>query len=294
MYLRSAFLTMLRSRWAPVCNFLLAGAVVLVAAAPDFGLRWVTGWQAFTALALLFLLSQLFGVLVHGSATQSYIDTFSELGYVISSLADGARDLGGGPQILVAPTQAIEALLRRAREFVGDTLKLPVGSQLSATLLLPVVQNDEVVGLQANYRAELRWNSVRRIVPLSAPGAGQAFTTGHAQGVPDIEQWEPTLDNRPRRYRSIAAFPVLAGEKDQCPVVLAVISLDCAVPMVFTTKRVQRELAPFIQPIAQLIGLALRLHEEEKKKSSSPAVTLQMLATDTHNPLVTPGSQAEA
>lgn len=273
LYVRSAFLTLLRSRWASPLNFLLAAAVVLFAAAPDFGVEWARGRVAFAVLSGLFLLSQLFGVLIQGSATQAYIDTFRSLANIISGLADGASGNGAGPQILVHPSQAIEALLRRARDFANDTLKLPVGSELSATLLLPVVdQSGKVQGLQATFRAELKWNPIRRIVPLDSPGAGRAFTTGRATGVGDIAEVLERKDGSAWPYRSIGAFPVLAGYREECPTPLGVIVLDCAVPFVFTQERVDRELAPFLEPIAQLVGLALRLQQqvEAERKEESP------------------------
>lgn len=278
MYVRSAFLTLLRSRWASGANFLLAAAVVLFAAAPDFGIEWAKGWWAFGLLCALFLSSQAFGVLIKGSATQAYIDTFSALANIISGLADGTAGNGSGPQILVHPSQAIEALLRRARDFANDTLRLPLGSNLSATLLLPVLdESGQVQGLQATYRAELKFNSVRRIIPLDTPGAGQAFTTGRATGVGDIAEVRERSDGSPWPYRSIAAFPVLAGVREECPTALGVIALDCAVPFIFTQQRVERELAPFVEPIAQLVGLALRLQQENEfeRRERAPEGILQ-------------------
>lgn len=280
LYVKSAFLTLLRSRWASPLNFILAAAVVLFAAAPDFGVRWVTGWMAFAVLCILFLASQFIGVLIQGSATQAYIDTFSSLANIISGLADGTGGNGSGPQILVHPSQAIEALLRRARDFTNDTLKLPMGSQLTATLLLPVLdQSGKVLGLQATYRSELKWNPIRRVIPLDSPGAGQAFSTGRATGVADITELLERSDGTPWLYRSIAAFPVLAGYREECPTSLGVIALDCTVPFMFTQQRVHRELAPFLEPIAQLVGLALRLQQQveaERTKGSTDRILHEM------------------
>ena len=280
MYVRSALLTLLRSRWASAANFVLAASVVLFASLPDFGFKWATGWLAFGLLFLLFLSSQAFGVLIQGSATQAYIDTFSALANIISGLADGAGGNGSGPQILVHPSQAIEALLRRARDFANDTLRLPLGSNLSATLLLPVLdESGQVQGLQATYRAELKFISVRRIIPLDTPGAGQAFTSGRATGVADIAELRERSDGTPWPYRSIAAFPVLAGFREECPTALGVIALDCAVPFIFTQQRVERELAPFVEPIAQLVGLALRLQQQsepERKDRAAEEILQEM------------------
>jgi hypothetical protein len=255
----------MRSRIAPVVNFLLSVSVVAFAASPSFGLQLLAGWPAIVVLVALFLFAQLFSAFLKGTTIKCYIDTFSSLAGIISSLADGTN---AGPRILLQPSHAIEALLRRAREFANDTLRIPADARLTATLMLPVYNEDgSVRGLQAAYRAELQWNPQRKVVPLDAPGAGKAFTTGRPQGVPDIAELVRRDPRDPWPYRSIAAFPVLAGDYEDCPRSIGVITLDCIVPLIFTDSCVRRQLAPFIQPIAQLVGLAMRLHAETQSSA---------------------------
>jgi hypothetical protein len=65
---------------------------------------------------------------------------------------------------------------------------------------------------------------------------------------------------RGRPYKSIAAYPVIVGERGAGGRIRAVMSIDADVPNLFTKKAVS-EMAPFIHPIAQLIGLALVTQE---------------------------------
>lgn len=69
---------------------------------------------------------------------------------------------------------------------------------------------------------------------------------------------------RGRPYKSIAAYPITVGERGAGGKVRAVVSIDADVPNLLT-KKVVAEMAPFIHPIAQLIGLALVTQERRSK-----------------------------
>jgi hypothetical protein len=66
---------------------------------------------------------------------------------------------------------------------------------------------------------------------------------------------------RGRPYKSVGSFPVIVGAPGAGGRVRAVLSLDASVPHVFTDKAVGN-LAWFINPIAQVIGLILVTQEQ--------------------------------
>ena len=77
--------------------------------------------------------------------------------------------------------------------------------------------------------------------------------------VPDTDAI-PEGRMRGRPYKSIGTFPVVVGAPGAGGRVRAVLSLDATAPHVFTKKAVS-ELASFINPIAQVIGLILVTQE---------------------------------
>jgi hypothetical protein len=67
------------------------------------------------------------------------------------------------------------------------------------------------------------------------------------------ESVNPRVQGRP--YRSIAAFPVIVGA-GRYRRVCGVLTLDATTPYVFTPKSMT-VVAPYMHPIAQLIGLVM-------------------------------------
>lgn len=256
------FVVILSSRYAPWIARALTLATLAYAAAPDFGFDRLKGWRFFAVLVVLYLLARSAETLVHGTELDSYRRTFKEIAGLISSLAGVQR--GGTPEIIRDPNRSIEALLRRARELAESSIKLPAGQRMTANLLLPVQDEvtDEIAGLKATMQDDYLPDRTHEVIPLDAPGAPEAFLTGKAIAVPCTDnETHPRIQGK--NYKSIALFPICVGEPAGDGVIVAVLSIDSTKPYTFEDGDV-KQIAPFIMPIAQLVGLALELRKEAR------------------------------
>lgn len=251
----------LRSRFARWLPLVVTGAGYLYAAAPDFGVEALKGWIGLGGLLLFWIASSYVTETVSGAEIDSYRAAFKSVGEIISALA-GADDGNGEPQLLRDPLEAIDILLRRAQGLAVVSLHPPPGCEIAAHLLLPEWGTKrgkkQILGLCATRHDDFRPDRTHETIRLDSPGAGVAFT-GVLAAVPDTDAlYDPRL--RGRAYKSIGAFPIVVGGR-----VRAVLTLDATVAYVFTDKTVLR-LFPFINPVAQLIGLALATQERREKR----------------------------
>lgn len=252
----------LRSRFARWVPFLLTGVGYAYAAAPDFGVTALQSRFGLLGLIVLWATSYYVTQLVTGSEIDAYRAAYKSVGDIISSLShdpDGA----GTPRLVQDPTDAIEALLRRAREIALASLRPHGDCAVTAHLLVPEWEARRgrplLVGLRATRHDDFRPDRVHELISLDAPGAGLAFSTGEPRAVWDTDAL-PDGRMRGRPYKSVGAFPVIVGAPGAGGRVRAVLSLDASVPHVFTDKSVG-SLASFINPIAQVIGLLLVTQE---------------------------------
>ena len=202
---------------------------------------------------------------VTGAQIDSYRATFKSVGEIISALA-GADDAHGEPQLLREPHEAIDILLRRAQGLAVVSLHPPPGCEIAAHLLLPEWTikrgKKQILGLRARRHDDFRPERIHELIRLDSPGAGVAFS-GVIAAVQDTDALDdPRVTGRV--YRSIGAFPIVVGQGEAHGRVRAVLTLDATAAYVFTEETVLG-LAPFINPIAQLIGLALAIQERREK-----------------------------
>lgn len=255
---------MLRSRlarWAPA---VVTGAGYVYASAPDFGITRVRGGWGLVGLFLFWVAGQNLSQLLVASRLDAIGYSLESVGGIVSSLSI-APEGKAPPRLLDDPAVAIDALLRRAQEIARDWLRPPSDCLIAAHLLIPewgMVRGREViVGLRAARHDDYRPDRAHQLVALDAPGAGDAFMTGQRAVVSDTDATsDPRFAGKP--YKSLVAFPVLAGKRGAGGRVHAVLSLDATVPNVFTEKAVAR-LAPILHPIAQVIGLALVIQQRK-------------------------------
>lgn len=248
----------LRSRFARWLPFVLTGIGYAYAAAPDFGVGALQGRFGFLGLIVLWVASHYVTQLVNGSEIGAYHTAYKSVGDIISSLS-GDPDGAGTSLLAQEPTEAIDALLRRAREIAFAALRPHADCTITAHLLVPEWEARRgravLVGLRATRHDDYRPDRAHEPISLDSPGAGLAFSTGEACAVADTDTFpDPRMRGRP--YKSIGAFPVIVGPRGAGGRVRAVLSLDASVPHVFTDKSV-RNLASLISPISQLIGLIL-------------------------------------
>lgn len=252
----------LRSRFARWLPFMLTGIGYAYAAAPDFGVTALQGRFGLVGLIVLWTASYYVTQLVTGSEIDAYRAAYKSVGDIISSLSHDP-DGTGTPLLVQDPTDAIEALLRRAREIAIASVRPHADCTVTAHLLVPEWEprrgRPVLVGLRATRHDDFRPDRVHELISLDAPGAGLAFSTGEPRAVPDTDA-VPGGRMRSRPYKSIGAFPVIVGAPGAGGRVRAVLSLDASVPHVFTDKAVGG-LASFINPIAQVIGLILVTQE---------------------------------
>jgi hypothetical protein len=253
----------LRSRFARWVPFLLTGMGYAYAAAPDFGMTGLQTRLGFGGLIVLWIVSHYVSQLVAGSEINEYRSAYKSVGDIISALSHDS-DGTGTPRLVQDPTEAIEALLRRAREIAVATVRPHADCIVTAHLLVPEWEprrgRPVLVGLRATRHDDFRPDRVHELISLDAPGAGLAFSTGEPQAVWDMDAL-PDGRIRGRHYKSVAAFPVIVGAPGAGGRVRAVLSLDASVPHVGTDKRLGG-LASFINPIAQVIGLILVTQEQ--------------------------------
>lgn len=251
------------ARWAP---FLLTGLGYLYASAPDFGITVLQSRWGFLGLVLLWITSHHVTQLVTGSEIAAYRSAFRSVGDIISVLSADV-DETGAPRLVQAPAEAIDALLRRAREIAVTALRPHADCTITAHLLVPEWGEKRgrsvIVGLRASRHDDFRPDRSHEVISLDSPGAGRAFSTGEPSAVPDTERVASArIQGRP--YKSVAAFPVIIGARGRGGRVRAVVTLDATSAYVFTEKSIAR-LASFINPVAQLIGLALVTREQRER-----------------------------
>lgn len=249
---RGGFETALRTRYSFHVAKAASLALFLYAAAPDFGFK-VESRYALAGLALLWAATEYVQQLIAGREMGGYRATFLSLGKIISSLA--GLQSGSGPQLLRDPLAPVEILLRRARDLGQASLKPPAGCTLTSSLLVPEWKGGAVSGLTLLAQDDFRPGEDHPCIPLDAPGAGAAFSAGKAVAVQNTaRENHPRVCNR--TYRSIGAFPIWLYDGTGSGRVVAILTLDATTPYVLTQHAVD-ELHPFIDPIAQLIGLVL-------------------------------------
>lgn len=227
-------------------------ALFVAVAAPDvFGVK---GWRWMAGLIAIYLLSEWVRRLAQGIAMSRHTKVSQDLGALISSIA-GMHAGTAEPQLIRKPEDAIGLLLRRACELAGVTLLVPPGCEISANLLLPVKDGEQLVGLKVAAQDDYRPGRHHPLIPLDAPGAPFTLSTGEPCCIPfTSEVKHPRL--RGRRYRSMATFPIMVGEPGTTGQQVAVLAMDATEPYVFDPRAVTH-LGPFLSPVAQLIGLAL-------------------------------------
>lgn len=227
-------------------------ALFVAVASPDlFGVK---GWRWMAGLITIYLLSEWVRILVQGNVLRGHTKVFEDVGDLISSIA-GMHAGTAKPQLIRRPEDAIGLLLRRACELARVTLRLPSGCEISANLLLPVKDGEQLVGLQVAAQDDYRAGRHHPVIPLDAPGAPFTLSTGEPCCIPfTSEVKHPRL--RGRKYRSMATFPIMVGEPGTTGQQVAVLAMDATEPYVFDPRAVAR-LGPLLSPMAQLIGLAL-------------------------------------
>lgn len=221
-------------------------------ASPDlFGVK---GWRWMVGLVAIYALSEWFRILAHGNALNTHRRVSEGLAGVISSIA-GMHTGNAEPQIVRKPEDAIGLLLRRACDLAHVVLRPPPGCEITANLVLPVIQDERATGFRVTAQDDHRPGREHSIIPLDAPGAPFTFSTGHPCCIPfTLDVKHPRL--RGRTYRSLGTFPIFVGEPGTTGQVVGILALDATEPYVFDEGGVTR-LGPLVSPVAQLIGLAL-------------------------------------
>lgn len=227
-------------------------ALFAAVAAPDvFGVK---GWRWMASLIAIYLLSEWVRRLAQGIAMSRHTKVSQDLGALISSIA-GMHAGTAEPQLIRKPEDAIGLLLRRACELARVTLLLPPDCEISANLLLPLKDGEQLVGLKVAAQDDYRPDRHHPVIPLDAPGAPFTLSTGEPCCIPFTSGVKhPRLSGR--RYRSMATFPIMVGEPGTTAQAIAVLAMDATEPYVFDPRAVA-QLGPFLSPVAQLIGLAL-------------------------------------
>ncbi len=153
-----------RSRSMPLIVAGLQLALFIGVAAPDvFGVK---GWRWMAGLIALYLLSEWFRGLAQGSVLRRHTKVFEDVGDLISSIA-GMHAGTAEPQIVRKPEDAIGLLLRRACELARVTLLLPPGCEISANLLLPVKDGEQLAGLKVAAQDDYRPGATTLSSPLT-------------------------------------------------------------------------------------------------------------------------------
>lgn len=227
-------------------------ALFVAVAAPDlFGVK---GWRWMASLITIYLLSEWVRRLAQGIAMSRHTKVSQDLGALISSIA-GMHAGTAEPQLIRKPEDAIGLLLRRACELARVTLLLPPDCEISANLLLPLKDGEQLTGFKVAAQDDYRPGRHHPVIPLDAPGAPFTLSTGEPCCIPfTSEVKHPRLSGR--RYRSMATFPIMVGEPGTTGQQVAVLAMDATEPYVFDPRAVA-QLGPFLSPVAQLIGLAL-------------------------------------
>lgn len=227
-------------------------ALFVGVASPDlFGVK---GWRWMVGLVAIYLLSEWFRGLARAGVLDHHRKVFENVGELISSMA-GMHAGDATPQMVRKPEDAIGLLLRRACELVQITLRPPLGCEITASLVLPVIEDQRPTGFRVTAQDDFRPGREHPIIPLDAPGAPFTFSTGRPCSVPSTSEVKhPRVQGR--RYRSIGTFPIMVGEPGTTGQVIGILALDATEPYIFDSGAMTH-LSPFLSPVAQLIGLAL-------------------------------------
>lgn len=227
-------------------------ALFVGVAAPDvFGVK---GWRWMAGLVAIYLLSEWFRGLARAGVLDHHRKVFENLGELISSMA-GMQAGNAAPQIVRKPEDAIGLLLRRACELVQVILRPPMGCEITANLVLPVIVDQQPTGFRVTAQDDFRPGRDHPVIPLDAPGAPFTFSTGRPCSVPSTsEAKHPRVQGR--KYRSIGTFPIMVGEPGTTGQVIGILAMDATEPYIFDSGAMTR-LSPFLSPVAQVIGLAL-------------------------------------
>lgn len=240
-------------------------ALFIGVASPDvFGVK---GWRWMAALVALYLMSEWFRGLARAGVLDHHRKVFENLGELISSIA-GMHAGNAEPQIVRKPEDAIGLLLRRACELTHVVLRPPPGCEITANLVLPIIEDQRPTGFRVTAQDDYRPGREHPVIPLDAPGAPFTFSTGRSCSIPSTaEVKHPRV--RGRRYRSVGTFPIMVGEPGTTGQVIGILALDATEPFTFDAGAVAR-LGPFLSPVAQLIGLALVTRTPRSRNVRAP------------------------
>jgi hypothetical protein len=134
-------------------------------------------------------------------------------------------------------------------------LRPPLGCEIAANLLLPIVEDECATAFKVAAQDDYRPGREHPLIPLDAPGAPFTFSTGQPCCIPfTSEVKHPRLQGR--SYQSMGAFPIMVGEPGTTGQVIGILALDATEPYIFDPGAMTR-LGPILSPVAQLIGLAL-------------------------------------
>ena len=255
-YPRGLFLSLLKSRAAPWIGRLLTVALFVCVALPDAGFK-VNKYLFIIGLSALFIATEWYRTLVVGTGLDAYRYAAASIGVLISDFA--GRLSGARGQMPRTCDDTVGILLRRARDFVQTSLKIPEGELITATLLQPHRDAGKRDGYRESHHDDLHLWRNHRVLPLNLSGLESALR-GTAAPLPHTQS-EACFQQDVPPYRSVAYFPIYIGMAEKETVVLGLLAVESSEPYRFDRRTVLR-LEPFISPIAQLIGLALSYGDE--------------------------------
>jgi hypothetical protein len=244
--------TLARSRSLQLVAAGLQLTLFVGVASPDlFGVK---GWRWMAGLVVVYLLSESVRGLARAGVGDHHRKGFEQLGSLISAIA-GMQAGRAEPQIVRKPEDVIGLLLRRVCEMAEAVLRPPPGCEITANLVLPVIEDEGATGFRVAAQDDYRPGREHPAIPLDAPGAPFTFSTGRACSIPCTSEVKHARVAG-RSYRSMATFPITAGEPGTTGQVIGILAMDATEPYIFDAGAVAR-LGPFLSPFAQLIGLAL-------------------------------------
>lgn len=175
-----------------------------------------------------------------------------EIGQVIVG-----RKVGGAQP--ASPDRIAAGVLQQTVDIVNDLLPPAEGCRVMSCMLVPILDGEQAVALQATaYNQNVGRNKSR--IALDTPGPAQeAFRTGRVAVVADTAVGEYRRQFEGRPYRSVIAYPIrIGGDYGR---VLAIVCLDATEAGHFTQEsRVDRGIDAAIIPCLKLIAL-LRIAE---------------------------------
>jgi hypothetical protein len=277
-YPRGLLVGLLKSRVAPLLGQFLTLALFVCAALPDAGFK-INKYVFIAGLAVLFVLTELFRTLVVGTGLDAYRTAARSIGYIISDFAGKLSGVNAAAdEVIRNPADAVGIMLRQAKGFAEESLKIPEGELVTATLLYPEHDSSgKPSGLREKEYDDLQpWRS-RRVFPLTLSALSTVWKGGIAAALPHTQS-EQYFQKNPPPFRSAAYFPIFVGtspiedqngqDQDQDQIrVYAVLAVESSEPYRFDARTVIK-LEPFVTPIAQLIGLALTL---DGRRDGTPA-----------------------